>query len=89
MVEEFNLSEKLCVDYGHDIEDYPENIDMDNPIYIKLEDVKEFIKRQIERIDARILELSEFDGIAEVMLQKAELYKVKIDLINDAGEKLI
>lgn len=33
-------------------------------------------------------ELREFDGLAEVMLQKAELLKVKGDLIKDAGSKL-
>jgi hypothetical protein len=52
------------------------------------EDVKEFIRRQIERIDNRIFELSEFDGLGEIMLQKAELNKVKRDMLEDAGEKL-
>jgi len=73
MSEEFNLSDWIEKDIDK----------------IDVIGVKEFIKRQIERIDARILELSEFDGLAEVMLQKAELYKVKLDLINDAGKQLI
>ena len=49
---------------------------------------KEFIRRQIERIDNRISVLSEFDGLGEIMLQKAELNKVKRDMLEDAGEKL-
>lgn len=80
MKTEFDLSRKMMryidIDDGTDIH------------YIKTEDVKEFIKRQIERIDFRIEELSEFDGLGEVMLQKAELKKVRNDLLKDAGEKL-
>ena len=51
--------------------------------------VKKFVQAQIDRINKRIEELSQFDGLGEVMLQKAELAVVRDNLIKDAGEKLI
>ncbi len=80
---EFNLSDKrgqIRVGYNEDgiVFDgiYPEG------------DVKEFIKRQVERIDARLEYLSDLAGLMEAELQMAELRKIKEDLLKDAGDKL-
>ena len=57
--------------------------------YFKEEDVRLFLKNEIEKIDDRIKELEEFNGLIECELQKAELRVVRDNLINDAGQKLI
>lgn len=60
----------------------------ENASVISVFKVKEFIKKQIDRMDERIEWLSQLDGLAEAMLQKAEVQKIKEDLINDAGKEL-
>lgn len=70
----FDLSEKVQTYHGWYI--------------IQVPDVKEFIKRQIDRIDLRLEFLSDFHGLIEAELQMRELRKVKNDLLKDAGEKL-
>ena len=51
--------------------------------------VKEYIALQIKIIEDRIAELSQFDGLGEVMLQKAELSVVRRNLLKYAGDKLV
>lgn len=54
---------------------------------IKRQD-KEFIKRQIDRMNERIAFFDDLRGLKEVELQRAEVIKIRNDLLIDAGEKL-
>jgi len=50
--------------------------------------VKEFIRLLDNFMVARKMELSEFDGLGEVMLQKAEIENIRKELFKLAGDKL-
>lgn len=83
---EFNLSEKI-----YTLNEINEWVDIDEEareiknLFVK-EDVKEFIKRQIDRIEARLCFLRDVGKYAEI--EVTELRKIREDLKKDAGEEL-
>lgn len=78
---EFCLSDKI--NFGNFISKIPNDTDT-----IKASDVKEFIKEIGAFMQDRLEFLSEFDGLAEVRLQKAEISSIKLQIDKLAGSKL-
>jgi len=79
MVKEETLSDK--------IETYKDKTIITSLESIKVSDIRDFIKKQIDRMNNRISFFDDLRGLAEAELQRAEVIKIRDDLIKDAGER--